>query len=436
MSNKAIITCDLGFGDSGKGATVDILARVYDAKTVVRFNGGAQCAHNVIHNGKHHTFAQFGSASFIPDVKTFLSEFVLVNPISALREESVLKQIGVDDPMDRLHIDARSIITTPFHIALNKIKEMLRGDKRHGSCGMGIGETIADQIISQTPLTVYQLFRPHLKDKLAAIRNRLVPQLLGLRNSNRERFESDPLLSQEECIFFDDNYLDIIFELYMEFRDKIAILCSNNDVKQILKGTSIFESAQGILLDEDFGFYPYNTWTNTRTDNAFSILKKSEFDGNIISLGIMRAYMTRHGAGPLPTEDKELTKDISESHNGTNEWQGNFRAGWLDLAAIKYALDVNSRKFDYLVVNHVDQLQLRNFWFIGENYELDGQKIMLDDKIKHNTDVSQQLMKCKVNGKKIPKNDVLLYIKDSLNIPIAITGHGPTSDDRVFCLNF
>src|SRR4051812_48029015 len=111
--SSAIIVVGLGFGDEGKGATVDYLARRHDAGLVVRFNGGPQCAHNVITpDGRHHTFAQFGSATFLPNVRTHLSRYALINPLNMLREEEHLREVGIDDAFDRLTVDEGCIVIT------------------------------------------------------------------------------------------------------------------------------------------------------------------------------------------------------------------------------------------------------------------------------------------------------------------------------------
>src|SRR5438093_9438600 len=120
---KAWLLVDLTYGDSAKGATVDFVARREPVHTVVRFNGGPQAGHNVVTpDGRHHTFAQFGSGSFVPGVKTVLSRFVLIDPYAMLNEGSHLKKVGVIDPMSRLFIDARCPIITPCHQAANHLR--------------------------------------------------------------------------------------------------------------------------------------------------------------------------------------------------------------------------------------------------------------------------------------------------------------------------
>src|SRR3954468_7069157 len=126
--HHAILVVDLAFGDCGKGTVVDYLAREHGAHTVVRFNGGPQAGHNVVTpDGRHHTFAQFGSASFVPGVFTYLSRDALLNPLNAFREEAHLRAVGVDDAFERLVVHPDCRVITPYHVAANRLREIARG---------------------------------------------------------------------------------------------------------------------------------------------------------------------------------------------------------------------------------------------------------------------------------------------------------------------
>src|ERR1700754_2874816 len=138
-----VMVVDLGFGDAGKGGVVDRLCArgPGPVHAVVRFNGGAQAAHNVVTtDGRHHTFAQFGSGTFTPGVRTHLSRFMLVDPLALAAEAAHLAAVGVPDALDRLTADAGAPLTTPYHRAANRARATA---VLHGSCGMGIGETAA-----------------------------------------------------------------------------------------------------------------------------------------------------------------------------------------------------------------------------------------------------------------------------------------------------
>ena len=137
------IVVGLGFGDECKGATVDWLCATNDIKAVVRFNGGPQAAHNVITpDGRHHTFAQFGSGTF-HGVPTYLSRYMLVNPFNLVNEAEHLADLGVVDPLRMVWIDQNALLVTPYHRHANRLREDARGASRHGSTGQGVGETRA-----------------------------------------------------------------------------------------------------------------------------------------------------------------------------------------------------------------------------------------------------------------------------------------------------
>src|SRR5215210_8082512 len=124
---RAIVLVGLGYGDEGKGAWTDFLARTEPVHTVVRFNGGAQAGHNVVApDGRHHTFAQFGSGTLVRGVNTHLSRFMLVNPLGLLREDAELRALGVTDALARLSIDREALVTTPFQVAANRLRELAR----------------------------------------------------------------------------------------------------------------------------------------------------------------------------------------------------------------------------------------------------------------------------------------------------------------------
>ena len=133
----------LGFGDCGKGHFVNALTRKWSAHTVVRFCGGAQAGHHVATSaGLHHTFSQFGAGTLVPGTRTLLLDPMIVHPTALLVEAEALGKIGVGDVLSRMTIDRRCRITTPFHQAAGRLREWLRGEHAHGSCGVGVGETV------------------------------------------------------------------------------------------------------------------------------------------------------------------------------------------------------------------------------------------------------------------------------------------------------
>ncbi len=169
----------MGFGDCGKGLFTDFLCRRLNAHTIVRFNGGAQAGHNVVTpDGSHHTFSQFGSGSFLPEVYTVLSNPVVVHPSALLVEYDYLRKKGVYNPLDRLMIDARCRITTPYHQAAGRLRELQRGELAHGTCGVGVGETVHHALNHPNEVIHYAdlMNSKRMHDKLDVIRNRLLSE--------------------------------------------------------------------------------------------------------------------------------------------------------------------------------------------------------------------------------------------------------------------
>ncbi|WP_409491294.1 adenylosuccinate synthetase [Amycolatopsis sp. cmx-11-12] len=342
-----VVVVGLGFGDEGKGAVVDALCADRPTTAVVRFNGGAQAAHNVVANGRHHTFSQFGAGTFA-EVPTHLSRFVLVEPFALAAEARQLETVGVRNPLSLLSVDGQALLTTPFHIHANRAREEARGAKRHGSCGKGIGETVwysllpgaapGDVVESQEVLgtpgdapTVADCARPSvLRRKLDAL----------------ARFYA-PLATSPHSV-------DELVALYRDFADAVRITDSGETGRLADSGRLVFEGAQGALLDQHHGFHPHTTWSTTTPHNARELLGGRPH----AVLGVTRTYLTRHGAGPLPTESASVLARFPEAHNDTGEYQGAWRAGDLDEALLDYAIAVCDG-VDALAVTHLDATGLR-----------------------------------------------------------------------------
>ncbi|WP_225727353.1 MULTISPECIES: adenylosuccinate synthetase [unclassified Nocardia] len=331
MFDDHLIVVDLGFGDAGKGATVDWLCAPeagLGVSAVVRFNGGAQAAHNVLARGRHHTFAQFGSGTF-SGVPTLLSRHMLVEPIALAGEVRALAALGVRDPLSLLRIDGRALLTTPIHIAANRAREDARGASRHGSCGRGIGETAWYALEHDAP-RVADCLRP---DVLRAKLRELAAHYGPLIAPGPHRYEP----------------IDDLVDMYREFAAAIEFADDRLFADLARRGRLVFEGAQGVLLDEWRGFHPHTTWSTVEPRHARAMLASIGARGRV--LGVTRTYMTRHGAGPFPTEDPALA--IPESHNMIGPYQGAFRLGHLDPVLLWYAIEVCGG-IDGLVVNHLD----------------------------------------------------------------------------------
>lgn len=352
---RATIVTDLGFGDAGKGTIVDFLARQSIAPVVVRFNGGAQAAHNVITpEGAHHTFAQFGSGSLVRGTRTHLSRFVAVDPFALITEAEHLIGLGVHDIFARLSVDRDARVVTPLHKAGNRIREVLRGGGRHGSCGMGVGEMMADAVaFPHRTVTAADLRSPEtLVEKLRFFQKLKADEF----REQREAIAQAPYLEHERRLVFEPGMPERIARALWEVSMRFAIVEGRYLAHLARDHELIFEGAQGILLDEWHGFHPYTTWSTTTTHNARTLLAEIGYVGAVRSIGVTRAYATRHGPGPFPAEDASLVQLLPEPFNGDGRWQGAFRTGWLDTVLLRYACTV-SGGIDELAVTHLDRVR-------------------------------------------------------------------------------
>jgi adenylosuccinate synthase len=324
---------------------------------VIRFNGGAQAAHNVVApDGRHHTFAQFGAGT-LHGVPTHLSRFMAVEPFALAAEASHLASLGVPDPFALLSVDRRALLTTPYHRAANRVREAARSGERHGSCGVGFGETVAyslDVPFDEAPRVGDCQSPATLAAKLARLR-----EGLGADLASAGLDLPDDLPAPEFCA-----------EVYAAFAGRTRIVGEEHLPRLLADGPCVFEGAQGVLLDEWYGFHPHTTWSTTTFANASALLADAGLAADdAFRLGVVRTYTTRHGAGPLVTEDRRPEAAVPEAHNGTGEWQGAFRTGPFDMVAHRYAVEVCGR-VDGLAVGHVDVV--RPGFQVCRGYRLPG----------------------------------------------------------------
>jgi adenylosuccinate synthase len=437
MANATIVA-GLGYGDEGKGAVVSFLTEQLRAKLVVRFNGGAQAAHNVVApDGRHHTFAQFGSGTF-SGVPTLLSRHVLVNPGSLINEASHLGSLGISDPLSLVNVEEDALVTTPFQMAVNRIKEIWRGGGRHGSCGMGIFETIQDSI-DRSDLAVHagDLRNPKsLRERLERLR---CYKMLGAHEMIHEMGTSNEQASREWELLCDLEAVDGILDRWAYFPNKVKIVDRSWLAEQLWQpGEVLFEGAQGILLDEDWGFFPYATRSKTGFTNAMALL--GDCTGKATRIGVLRSHMTRHGAGPLVTEDPGAASLAAGDHNKFGPWQQSFRVGWLDLVALKYAREVSEP--DVLAISHLDmpgdELVCTAYDFPGEPdpdlFEVDREVVKSilikptslprQGKLTEALHRMRPLYGAVASGSRLTK-----IIEDKLGSPVRIVGRGQSWKD-------
>ena len=363
---RAYIVVDLGFGDSGKGLLTDFLVRRFDASLVVRYNGGAQAGHNVVTpDGRHHTFSQFGSGTFIPHVKTYLSRHVVIHPGALLLEGDILESKGISNPFSRLRVSEQALVVTPFHQAANRIRETVRGKDRHGSCGVGVGETVEDALLNpENRVLAGDLYNPSLlRRKLRAIREKKREEIIALCKDN----SFGTLPDREYDVFERDDVIDAWITSVARLRE-LGLIATESVLERWLNETEnvVFEGAQGVLLDADAGFHPYTTWSNCSAGNALELIKDLAPGSQILKIGVMRSFAMRHGPGPLPTKTDTFSSMVSE-HNIYNDWQGSVRYGWFDAVLARYAISVTGG-VDSLVVTHLDVLSHIREWKYCRGY--------------------------------------------------------------------
>jgi adenylosuccinate synthase len=371
VRQRHTIVVDLGFGDAGKGTTVDHLCRAGAAAAgepvtaVVRFNGGAQAAHNVVtDDGRHHTFAQFGSGT-LAGVPTHLSRDVLVDPLGLVAEADHLAALGVGDPFGALTVHRDALLTTPYHAAANQARERARGAGRHGSCGLGIGETAAYALAhpDDAPRVRDCLAPARLRRLLGLLRDRLPAEPGALAGAFEAGGRRGPVPPVDDCV-----------AAFGAFAGTVRLVDDGYLAGLLPAGRVVFEGAQGVLLDEWHGFHPYTTWSTTTFTNAAKLLCDAGADpGDVERLGVVRTYTTRHGAGPLVTEDPALTAALPDRHNGTGRWQGPFRVGHFDAVAHRYAVEV-AGGVDALALTHLDAAA-RHPLRVCRAYDTDGGRV-------------------------------------------------------------
>jgi adenylosuccinate synthase len=389
-----VAVVDLGYGDAGKGTVVDALCATGTKRAVIRFNGGAQAAHNVItEDGRHHTFAQFGSGT-LRGVPTHLSRFMIVDPLALASEAKAL-----GNPFHLFSVDADALLATPWHRAANRRREVERGAERHGSCGMGIGET-----------QMYALEHPD------------APRVADVLSPARLRAK---LTALAEFLDIRDIPVDDTVDAFTAFGEAVRIVGGDYTGRLLREGPCVFEGAQGVLLDEWRGWHPYTTWSTTTFDNV------AELCGSFHRLGVVRTYTTRHGAGPFVTEAPEL--DLPEAHNGSGAWQGAFRSGHFDAVAHRYAVEV-AGGVDGLAITHLDAPDRCPELKVCTAYRTDGETWDRIEPGPHRDLASQERITARLEKTEPAAlhrpSDFAGAISELLAAPVEIESHGPLSSDK------
>ena len=318
MIRRAQAVIGACWGDEGKGLLTDALAR--PDTLVVRFNGGVQAGHTVAApDGRRHVFHGVGSGTF-RGAATFLSRFHVHNPLLHGEEVARLRRLGLTP---RVIADPRGMVTTPWDMMLNQMAEQARGAGRHGSCGMGLNETVT-RTEAGFALTAGQLggARP-LRDLLHGIRAQWVPRRLdelGLR-------PGPDWLARLDSAGIWDAFMDAAQAFAAEVPMAADAIAAHS-------GPVLFEGAQGLLLDAEHRWFPNVTRSRTGLTNV-AILAQEAGIGALDVTYVTRAYATRHGAGPFP---REAAVSYPDATNVPNPWQGTLRFGQLDLDLLHEAV--------------------------------------------------------------------------------------------------
>jgi adenylosuccinate synthase len=325
---KVDVLLGLQWGDEGKGKLVDFITPKYDI--IARFQGGANAGHTLIFDGKKHVLHLIPSGIFRDNCINIIGSGVVIDPIALVEEIKLLENVGVD-VKPKLRISKKAHLILPTHRILDKVSELDKGDAKIGSTLKGIGPTYMDKTgrnglrigdISNDLQTKYN----QLKDKHFLIMERHKRTLLEL--------DLYSIIEKEEKLWFDSiNYLSEIDFIDCEYE-------INKALKE--RKTVLAEGAQGSLLDVDYGTYPFVTSSNTTISGVISGLGVAPHSIGSVT-GIFKAYTTRVGSGPFPTElDNEIGEEMRRIGSEFGATTGRSRrCGWLDLPALKYSCMVN-----------------------------------------------------------------------------------------------
>ncbi|QQL44379.1 adenylosuccinate synthase [Sulfuriroseicoccus oceanibius] len=355
MSNTIILGTQ--WGDEGKGKVVDFLTE--EAAVVVRAQGGNNAGHTVIANGKKYTLHLIPSGILWSGKTCIIGNGVVLDPGALLAEIDTLITEGIEVSAEKLKISDRAHITLPIHRALDKAREALRGSNAIGTTGRGIGPTYAEKI-NRTGLRMVDLLVPERVEER-------VTECVKLGNPILEAAGMDPLDPAPMV----EELLKHAERLRPHVCDTVSFLAG-----AIEAGVSIlFEGAQGTYLDIDHGSYPFVTSSNT---SAGGTLTGSGVPPRAIDrvIGVTKAYTTRVGAGPFPSENAAFSEYMHEKGLEFGATTGRpRRCGWLDVPLLRYARMVNG--IDELAMTVLDGLDERDEVSICTHYLINGERVDL-----------------------------------------------------------
>jgi len=334
---KSVVILGAQWGDEGKGKIVDLLTERVGA--VARFQGGHNAGHTLVIKGKKTVLHLIPSGILRDDALCLIGNGVVLSPAALMSEIAELETQGVD-VRPRLKISPATPLIMPYHIAVDKAREVASGAKAIGTTGRGIGPAYEDKVARRS-IRVADLMYPHeLPEKVKAAveyHNFVLTQWLKAEPVDYQTVLDEALTWGEYIKPMVDDVATILHDIRRE------------------GGNILFEGAQGALLDIDHGTYPYVTSSNTTVGGALAGTGVGARDIDYV-LGICKAYATRVGGGPFPTElEDEMGELLRKKGNEFGASTGRpRRCGWIDLVALKRAVQING--IDGLAITKLDVL--------------------------------------------------------------------------------
>ncbi len=352
--SKNVVIVGSQWGDEGKGKIVDWLTD--HAQGVVRFQGGHNAGHTLVIGGKKTILRLIPSGILREQVACYIGNGVVLSPAALLQEIDELKHAGID-VRARLHISEACPLILPYHVAIDHAREMAKGTGKIGTTGRGIGPAYEDKV-ARRAVRLQDLLDP--RRFATKLRDTLDYHNFVLT----EYFHAAPIDFQRT---YDDT---------LQFAERITPMIA--DVPRMLYDACrsgknlLFEGAQGTLLDVDHGTYPYVTSSNCVAGAACAGAGVGPHLLHYV-LGITKAYTTRVGSGPFPTElDDDIGRQLAERGNEFGSVTGRpRRCGWFDAAALKRAIQING--ISGLCVTKLDVLDGMEALQIGTGYRLNGE---------------------------------------------------------------
>ncbi len=354
---KNVVVVGAQWGDEGKGKIVDWLTE--QAAGVVRFNGGHNAGHTLVINGKKTILRLIPSGIMHATSVCYLGNGVVLSPEAFFKEVDELIALGVPNVEARLRVSANAPLIMPYHVALDHAREAAAGNKKIGTTGRGIGPAYEDKVARRT-VRVADLFEP---ERFAE----QVRTVMKLHNFVLEKFLGAEPLDPEKVIADTLAYAE-------RLRPMVCDVSASLQADMAAGKSFLFEGAQGSMLDIDHGTYPFVTSSNTVAGSACAGAGVGPHQLNYV-LGITKAYCTRVGEGPFPTELFDETGELLRKKG--NEFGAVTgrprRCGWFDGAALRRAVHING--LTGLAIMKLDVLDGMDTVKLGVGYLYKGEKI-------------------------------------------------------------